>query len=165
MLGVVKLAQLSRPFGDHRVRGNSLFGRRFQKDGQFPDQSGYLSRSCLRETGICSGTPRARHRQAGRREIEAAGGQAIIVPVDVAVNEQVEAAAAALVEQLVLIDPSGSTSHGCSLFPAMEMTPEEFRRVDRRDTSLADVGRPCRCGCHSGWNRAESSAKVDDEDG
>lgn len=67
--------------------------------------------------------------EGARREVEAVGGQAIVVPVDVAVAEQVEAAAAAVEDQLGPIDIWVNNAMVSVFSPAMEMTPEEFRRV------------------------------------
>jgi NAD(P)-dependent dehydrogenase (short-subunit alcohol dehydrogenase family) len=64
-----------------------------------------------------------------RREIEAAGGQAIVVPTDVAVVEQVEAAAATVENQLGPIGIWVNNAMVSVFSPAMEMTSEEFRRV------------------------------------
>lgn len=67
--------------------------------------------------------------ESARREIEAAGGQAIVMPVDVAVAEQVEAAAAAVEEQFGTIDIWVNNAMVSVFSPAMQMAPEEFRRV------------------------------------
>src|SRR5688500_8134368 len=67
--------------------------------------------------------------EGARREIEGAGGEAVIVPTDVAVAEQVEAAAAAVEAQLGPIDVWINNAMVSVFSPVIEMTPEEFRRV------------------------------------
>lgn len=67
--------------------------------------------------------------EGARRDIEGAGGQALIVPTDVASPEQVEAAAAAVEMQLGPIDIWINNAMVSVCSPAMEITPEEFRRV------------------------------------
>src|SRR5256885_1931570 len=67
--------------------------------------------------------------EAALQEVEAAGGKAIVLPADVADASQVEAAAAAVEEQLGLIDIWVNNAMASVFSPATEMTPEEFRRV------------------------------------
>jgi NAD(P)-dependent dehydrogenase (short-subunit alcohol dehydrogenase family) len=74
----------------------------------------------------------ARNREAlenARQEVEAMGGQALVLPTDVADNEAVEAAAARVEEELGPIDVWVNNAM-CSVFsPVKEMKPEEYRRV------------------------------------
>ncbi|MBA2487004.1 MAG: SDR family oxidoreductase [Nitrospira sp.] len=67
--------------------------------------------------------------EGARREVEAAGGRAVALPTDVAHPEQVEAAAAAVERQLGPIDVWVNNAMVSVLSPAMQITPEEFRRV------------------------------------
>ena len=67
--------------------------------------------------------------EAARREIEAAGGQAIAVPTDVADPDQVEAAAAAAERKLGPIDVWVNNAMVSVFSPVMQMTEDEFRRV------------------------------------
>ncbi|MGH7826622.1 MAG: SDR family oxidoreductase [Candidatus Binatia bacterium] len=67
--------------------------------------------------------------EAARREIEAAGGQALAVPGDVAIAEQVEAAAEAVEQRFGPIDIWINNAMVSVFSPIKEMTPEEFKRV------------------------------------
>jgi NAD(P)-dependent dehydrogenase (short-subunit alcohol dehydrogenase family) len=66
---------------------------------------------------------------AARKEVEAAGGQALVVPADVADPVQVEAAAAAVEQTFGPIDIWINNAMVSVLSPIKEMTSEEFRRV------------------------------------
>src|SRR6188768_744018 len=66
--------------------------------------------------------------EAARRDVENLGGKAIVLPVDVASAEQVEAAAEAVEQQLGPIDVWVNNAMVSVFSPLMEMTPEEFRR-------------------------------------
>src|SRR5919108_874257 len=67
--------------------------------------------------------------EGARREVEAAGGKALVLPTDVAHADQVEAAAAAVEEQLGPIDIWVNNAMVSVFSPVKEMSPEEFRRV------------------------------------
>jgi NAD(P)-dependent dehydrogenase (short-subunit alcohol dehydrogenase family) len=67
--------------------------------------------------------------EGARREVEAAGGRALVLPLDVADADQVEAAAGEVERTLGPIDVWVNNAM-CSVFsPVKEMTPAEFRRV------------------------------------
>ncbi|MBW3634865.1 MAG: SDR family oxidoreductase [Armatimonadetes bacterium] len=67
--------------------------------------------------------------EGAKRDVEAAGGQALIIPTDVSDAEAVEAAAQRVEDELGPIDV-WINSAMCSVFsPVKEMTPEEYRRV------------------------------------
>jgi NAD(P)-dependent dehydrogenase (short-subunit alcohol dehydrogenase family) len=74
----------------------------------------------------------ARNREAlenARREVEAMGGKALVLPADVADADAVEAAAARVEEELGPIDVWVNNAM-CSVFsPVKEMKPEEYKRV------------------------------------
>jgi NAD(P)-dependent dehydrogenase (short-subunit alcohol dehydrogenase family) len=74
----------------------------------------------------------ARNREAlenARREVEAMGGRALVLPADVADHEAVEAAAARVEAELGPIDVWVNDAM-CSVFsPVKEMKPEEYQRV------------------------------------
>lgn len=73
---------------------------------------------------------RSRDGLAGaRREVEAAGGRALVIPTDVACPEQVEAAAEAVERQLGPIDVWVNNAMASILSPAIDITAEEFQRV------------------------------------
>ncbi|MBA2772539.1 MAG: SDR family oxidoreductase [Nocardioidaceae bacterium] len=63
------------------------------------------------------------------REVEAAGGQPLIVPVDVAEADAVEAAAARVESELGPIDVWVNVAFTSVFAPFMQIEPEEFRRV------------------------------------
>ena len=63
------------------------------------------------------------------KDVEAAGGKAIVVPTDVADPEQVEAAAAVVEDAFGPIDIWINNAMASVFSPMKEMTPEEFRRV------------------------------------
>lgn len=67
--------------------------------------------------------------EGARRDVEAAGGQAIVIPTDVANADQVEAAAAQVEETFGPIDIWVNNAMTSVFSPVKEMTPEEFRRV------------------------------------
>jgi NAD(P)-dependent dehydrogenase (short-subunit alcohol dehydrogenase family) len=67
--------------------------------------------------------------EGARREVEAAGGKALVLPTDVAHDDQVEAAAAAVEEAFGPIDIWVNNAMVSVFSPLQEMTPEEFRRV------------------------------------
>ena len=67
--------------------------------------------------------------EAAQREVQELGGTAIVIPVDVANPEQVEAAAARVEIDLGKIDIWINNAMASVFSPIKEMTPEEFRRV------------------------------------
>jgi len=67
--------------------------------------------------------------EAARKEVEELGGKALVVPVDVANAEQVEAAAVQIEAELGTIDIWINNAMVSVFSPIKEMTPEEFRRV------------------------------------
>jgi NAD(P)-dependent dehydrogenase (short-subunit alcohol dehydrogenase family) len=67
--------------------------------------------------------------EAARKEVEQLGGKALVVIVDVADAEQVEAAAAHIEAELGQIDIWINNAMASVFSPIKEMTPEEFRRV------------------------------------
>jgi len=67
--------------------------------------------------------------EAAQREVQELGGTAIVIPVDVANPEQVEAAAARVQIDLGKIDIWINNAMASVFSPIKEMTPEEFRRV------------------------------------
>lgn len=67
--------------------------------------------------------------EAARKEIEAAGGEALVVPADVASAEQVEAAAEAVEQRFGPIDIWVNNAMVSVFSPIKEMTAEEFKRV------------------------------------
>lgn len=67
--------------------------------------------------------------EAARREIEAAGGEALVLPLDVADSAAVERAAAQVEEAFGPIDVWVNNAMLSVLSPVIEMTAEEFRRV------------------------------------
>ena len=67
--------------------------------------------------------------KGARRDVEAAGGTALMLPTDVAEPDQVEAAAAAVEREFGPIDIWVNNAM-CSVFsPAKEMMPQEYKRV------------------------------------
>jgi len=64
-----------------------------------------------------------------RRDVEAAGGHALVLPTDVADATQVEAAAAQLEETFGAIDVWVNNAMASVFSPVKEMKPEEFERV------------------------------------
>lgn len=67
--------------------------------------------------------------EGARRDVEAAGGQALVLPTDVADAEQVEAAAVAVEQAFGPIDVWVNNAMASVFSPVKEMTAEEFRRV------------------------------------
>jgi NAD(P)-dependent dehydrogenase (short-subunit alcohol dehydrogenase family) len=67
--------------------------------------------------------------EGARREVQELGGTALVIPVDVANAEQVEAAAARVEVDLGKIDIWINNAMASVFSPIKEMTPEEFRRV------------------------------------
>jgi short-subunit dehydrogenase len=67
--------------------------------------------------------------EAARRDVEAAGGTALVLPTDVADADQVEAAAAVVEERLGPIDIWINNAMTSVFSPVKETTPAEFRRV------------------------------------
>ena len=67
--------------------------------------------------------------QAARRDAEAAGGRALVLPTDVADPEQVEDAAAQVENKLGPIDIWVNNAMTSVFSPIKQMTAEEFRRV------------------------------------
>ena len=67
--------------------------------------------------------------EAAQREVEKLGGEALIIPTDVANAEQVEAAAEKVEAELGQIDIWINNAMTSVFSPIKEMTPEEFRRV------------------------------------
>ena len=66
---------------------------------------------------------------AARREVEALGGRAIVLPADVADAEAVEAAAGRVEAELGPIDVWVNNAMASVFSPIAEMTADEFRRV------------------------------------
>ncbi len=67
--------------------------------------------------------------EGARREVEAAGGKALVLPVDVADATQVEAAIERTEQELGPIDILVNDAMASVFSPIKEMTPEEFKRV------------------------------------
>jgi NAD(P)-dependent dehydrogenase (short-subunit alcohol dehydrogenase family) len=71
----------------------------------------------------------ARGLEEARREVEALGGRPLVLPTDVADHEQVEAAAAAVEEQLGPIDVWVNDAMATVFAPFLRIEPEEYRRA------------------------------------
>lgn len=69
--------------------------------------------------------------EGARREVEAAGGKALVLPTDVADPEQVEEAAAHAEHELGPIDIWVNNAMASVFSPIREMTAEEFERVTK----------------------------------
>ncbi len=67
--------------------------------------------------------------EAARREIEAIGGRALVLPTDVAKPEEVEAAAAAVEREFGPIDVWVNNAMVSVFSPVKEMEADEYRRV------------------------------------
>src|SRR6266571_6634732 len=67
--------------------------------------------------------------EGARKDVEKLGGKALVVPVDVADAEKVEAAADQIEAELGEIDIWVNNAMASVFSPIKEMTPEEFRRV------------------------------------
>src|SRR6476646_10693339 len=65
-----------------------------------------------------------------RREVENLGGKAIVIPVDVADADKVQAAAAQIEAELGEIDIWVNNPMTSVFAPIKEMTADEFRRVN-----------------------------------
>ncbi|HEY6969183.1 MAG TPA: SDR family oxidoreductase [Candidatus Angelobacter sp.] len=66
---------------------------------------------------------------AARREVERAGGRALVLPTDVAQPDQVEAAAERVERELGPIDVWVNNAMTSVFSPVKETTPEEYKRV------------------------------------
>ena len=67
--------------------------------------------------------------EGARKEIEAAGGKALVLPTDVADPEQVEAATQRVEEELGPIDIWVNVAMTTIFSPLKDITPEEFKRA------------------------------------
>jgi len=67
--------------------------------------------------------------EGARREVESAGGRALVLPVDVADAAQVEAAAERVESNFGPIDIWVNNAMASVFSPIKEMTPEDFKRV------------------------------------
>jgi NAD(P)-dependent dehydrogenase (short-subunit alcohol dehydrogenase family) len=67
--------------------------------------------------------------EAAQKEVEELGGKALVIPVDVANADSVEAAAAQIESDLGEIDIWINNAMTSVFSPVREMTPDEFRRV------------------------------------
>jgi short-subunit dehydrogenase len=67
--------------------------------------------------------------EAAQREVETLGGKALVIPIDVANAEQVEAAAEKIENELSEIDIWVNNAMTSVFSPIKKMAPEEFRRV------------------------------------
>ena len=67
--------------------------------------------------------------EGARKDVETRGGKALAIPTDVSDPDQVEAAAAAVEEQLGPIDIWINNAMVSVFSPVKEMKPEEYRRV------------------------------------
>ncbi|MGH7848275.1 MAG: SDR family oxidoreductase [Candidatus Binatia bacterium] len=67
--------------------------------------------------------------EAAAREVEAVGGQALVVPTDVAFHDRVEAAAETVEKTFGPIDIWINNAMVSVFSPIKEMTPDEFKRV------------------------------------
>lgn len=67
--------------------------------------------------------------QGARREVEAEGGKALVLPTDVADAEQVEAAARSVEDELGPIDIWVNDAMASFFSPIKKMTAEDFKRV------------------------------------
>jgi len=67
--------------------------------------------------------------EAARREVTARGAEALVIPLDVANADAIEAAAAMVEDKLGPIDIWINNAMVSVFSPVKEMTPEEFRRV------------------------------------
>src|SRR5581483_779653 len=69
--------------------------------------------------------------EGARREVEAMGGKALVIPTDVADAEQVEAAAERVEKKLGPIDIWVNNAMASVFSPIKEMTAEEYERVTK----------------------------------
>src|SRR5919108_2000684 len=67
--------------------------------------------------------------EAARREVEAAGGKGLVLPTDVALPDQVEAAAEAVEKEFGPIDVWVNNAMVSVFSPVKEMTPADYKRV------------------------------------
>jgi len=67
--------------------------------------------------------------EATKKEVEALGGQAIVIPTDLANAQQVEAAASRVEQEFGSIDIWVNNAMNSVFSPIKEMTPEEYKRV------------------------------------
>jgi short-subunit dehydrogenase len=67
--------------------------------------------------------------EGAKRDVEAAGGKALVLPTDVADADQVESAAAAVEREFGPIDVWVNDAMASVFSPIKEMTADEFRRV------------------------------------
>jgi len=67
--------------------------------------------------------------EGARRDVERAGGQALVLPTDVADDAQVEAAADAVERAFGFIDVWVNNAMASVFSPIKDMTPDEFKRV------------------------------------
>ena len=67
--------------------------------------------------------------EAAKREIESAGGSALVLPADVADAEAVENAAASVEREFGPIDIWVNNAMASVFSPVKEMQPEEYKRV------------------------------------
>ncbi len=67
--------------------------------------------------------------EGAKREIESYGGKGLVLPTDVAVPDQVEAAAAATEEAFGPIDVWVNVAMASVFSPIKEMTPDDYKRV------------------------------------
>jgi len=67
--------------------------------------------------------------EAARREVQEAGGEALVVPTDVAQADQVESAAAAIEREFGPIDIWINDAMVTVFSPFLEITPDEFHRA------------------------------------
>ena len=67
--------------------------------------------------------------EAAKREVEQAGGKAVILPVDIADAQAVEAAAAEAEAKLGPIDVWVNNAMNSVFSPVVQMTPEDYKRV------------------------------------
>ena len=74
--------------------------------------------------------------EGARREVEAAGGEALVIPTDVADAEQVEGAARRIEEELGEIDVWVNDAMATVFSPFKEVSPEEYKRA----TEVAYLG-------------------------
>ena len=77
---------------------------------------------------------------AAVREVEAAGGTALPLEVDVADYEQVEAAAGKIEEQLGPIDVWVNVAFSSVFAPFLEIDPREFQRTTASECHRGNAG-------------------------
>ncbi|MGH7181582.1 MAG: SDR family oxidoreductase [Nitrospiraceae bacterium] len=67
--------------------------------------------------------------EGARREVEAAGGRALVIPTDVSDATQVEAAASTVEQTFGPIDVWVNNAMASVISPALDMTPDDYQRV------------------------------------